>query len=92
MTKATEARAKMQAMTEARDTEQLLSDLAVLEGQMVGFGTEEQRIVAAVISDTIEARHDLGDAMEAIFMDEEWFGTYGEALTLAYAAATLATV
>ena len=86
------ARAKMVAMTEARSTEQLFSDLAVLESQTTGYGTEEQRMVAALISDTIETRHNLTDALEAVFMDEEWFGTYNEALLLAYAAATLTTV
>ena len=85
------AKAKMVAMTEARSTEQLFSDLAVLESQTVGYGTEEQRLVAAIISDTIETRHNLTPALEAIFDDEEWFGTYNEALRMALLS-TYATV
>lgn len=84
--KATAAKNKMQAMLDARDTDSLFSDLRVLEGQKVNGGTNEQRIVGAMIADTIEHRHGLGDAMEAIYMDENWYGTYLQALELAYVA------
>lgn len=83
---ATAIRSQMIEMTEARETEQLFSDLAVLEEQMEGNGTAEQRMVAAMISDIIEKRHGLGPAMDVIFEDIDYAGTYREALELAYVA------
>lgn len=82
------AKAKMQTMIEARTTDQLFADLEVLDSYRVdGFlPLEEYRMTHAMIADTIEARHGLQDAMEAIFEDMDYAGTYTEALRLAYVA------
>ncbi len=92
MSKVQELKAKMQTMTEARTTEQLFSDLAELETRKVvgtmgmrNLPTAEERMVEALIADTIEARHGLESAMEAIFT-EDYAGTYTDALMLAYVA------
>jgi hypothetical protein len=43
----------------------------------------EERLTMALIADCIEVRHNLNDAMNAIFEDEDYIGTYHEALLMA---------
>jgi hypothetical protein len=83
------AKDKMQAMIQARSTEQLFSDLEELDSRRNAEGflpLEEQRLVHAMIADAIEARHGLQDAMDAIFEDLDYAGSYADALRLAYVA------
>jgi hypothetical protein len=81
-------REKMIRLIQARSTDQLFADLAELDSRRVnGFlPLEEQRLVHAMISDVIETRHDLSAAMDAIFLDENYAGSYSDALRLAYVA------
>lgn len=88
------ARDKMQAKIDARTTEELFSDLTLLDTYriesptMAGFmyfEHEEHRMIHAMMADTIEARHDLHDAMEEIFMADDYAGSYLDALKEAYA-------
>lgn len=83
-----EALRKMTRMIQARSTEQLFSDLAELDSRRVNgaLPLDEQRIVHAMISDAIETRHNLTDAMDVIFSDENYAGSYSDALRLAYVA------
>ena len=72
----------MQTMIESRTTDQLLVDLTHLETLPK---TPETRMVGAKISDVITAREGIDDDLEEIFMDEEFTGTYLEAILIALA-------
>lgn len=48
--------------------------------------TEAERLTRATISDVIETRHNLTAAMDAIYADDDFTGTYTEALMVALAA------
>lgn len=78
------AEQKLEAKIEAQTTVQLFAALDMLEGQVTGHFnaglSQEERLVKAKISDVIERRHNLNDAMEQIFMSDDWRGTYTEAL------------
>lgn len=80
------AKEKMLKMIQARTTDQLFADLAEIDSRRVnGFLPEEgQRLVHAMISDAIETRHKLTPAMDAIFADDTFAGSYSDALRLAY--------
>ncbi|GGJ58602.1 hypothetical protein [Glutamicibacter ardleyensis] len=75
---------KLKAKAAEQTTEQLFACMLLLDQQMEGFGTPEQRMVYASMADTIEERHGLNEAMETIFMDINYSGTYREALEVAY--------
>lgn len=92
-TKAAELKAKMQTMIESRDTAALFCMLDELDSHRVvtahgisSLPDEHERMVHAMIADTIEARHGLEAAMEAIFEDIDYAGSYTDALKLSYAA------
>ena len=81
------AKDKMQAMIEARSTEQLFDMLDILESEKTvgahgirNHPAPEKRMIEAMVADTIEIRHGLEAAMEEIFMDIEYSGTYTDAL------------
>lgn len=80
------AKDKLNDKVAQQSTEQLFACMVLLDQQMEGFGTPEQRMVYALMADTIETRHNLNDAMEVIFMDINYTGTYREALEVAYCA------
>ena len=87
------ARRQMEAIIEARTTEQLFADLITLDTHRNTDGMlplEEQRIVNSTITDIIATRHNLNDALDAIYADETWYGTSREALRLALTKATKA--
>lgn len=72
----------MIAKITARTTDQLLADLTHL-GTMAS--TQETRLVAAMISDVITEREGIDAQLDEIFMDEDFEGTYLEAILLALA-------
>jgi hypothetical protein len=66
-----------------RTTDQLMAALHHLEGQ--GQLGAEHRMVKACMSDVVEERHQLTEAMDALY-GTDYAGTYTEALTLCLAA------
>jgi hypothetical protein len=77
------ARIKLESAIDAKSTATLLAAHGTLEAKADKL--PEERLTAALIADCIEARHNLGDAMNAIFEDEDYAGTYHEALLMALA-------
>jgi hypothetical protein len=69
----------------AQTTDKLLGALMLLERRDL---TSEERLARAVMCDTIEERHGLSDAMNAIYGDDDYDGTYTEALVQALASVT----
>lgn len=67
-----------------QDTDTLLGALRILGAK--GKLTEVESMTHAAICDAITIRHGLDDALDAIFMDEAFRGTYAAALVLALAA------
>lgn len=79
---------KLAAAVTARTTEELFSDLEELDKHREPNGmlpTPEERMVAALIATVIERRHDLTDALDAIWADG-YDGLYTLALRQAYDA------
>ncbi|SLE11498.1 Uncharacterised protein [Mycobacteroides abscessus subsp. bolletii] len=76
------AREKLRAKIEARTTPQLLSYLAHLETMT---GTPETRLLGALIADTITEREGIDAALDAVFADETFNGTYLDAIRTALA-------
>lgn len=68
----------------ARDTDTLIGALLILE--QAGTHSEEERLTRAAISDVIEERHGLTDALDVIYADEDYAGTYTEAILAALKA------
>lgn len=86
------AKDRLQAKVEARTTAQLFEMLDMLDAMRVTtpggaliLATQEERIAAAAISDTIEAREGLAESMDRIFDNIDYTGTYTEALRQAMA-------
>jgi len=75
------ARIKLETAIEAKDTATLLAAHFAIETKASKDAAE--RLTAALIADCIEDRHNLNDAMNAIFEDEDYAGTYHEALLMA---------
>lgn len=73
---------KLQAAINARTTPQLLSYLAHLETMT---RTSETRLLGALIADTITEREGIDDALDKVFADETFNGTYLDAIRLALA-------
>jgi hypothetical protein len=72
----------LKALAAKQSTDTLLAACALLDAQETTDAAE--RMTRAAMADVIEERHNLGDAMDAIF-DENFSGTYTEALVLALA-------
>ena len=66
-----------------RDTDTLIGALLILEAK--GNLSADERMVKAATSDAITERHSLDDLMDEIFMDDEFTGTYTDALLVALA-------
>lgn len=77
------ARTNLEAAIAAQSTATLLAAHVAIETQAVK--DEAERLTAALIADCVEARHNLSDAMNAIFEDDDFEGTYHEALLIALA-------
>ncbi|SII07406.1 Uncharacterised protein [Mycobacteroides abscessus subsp. abscessus] len=73
---------KLRAAINARTTPQLLSYLAHLETMT---STPEIRLVGAMIADTITEREGIDDALNKVFADETFTGTYLDAIRAALA-------
>ncbi|BBB42882.1 hypothetical protein [Mycobacteroides abscessus] len=73
---------KLRAKIEAHTTPQLLSYLAHLETMT---STPEIRLVGAMIADTITEREGIDDALNKVFADETFDGTYLDAIRAALA-------
>lgn len=69
----------------ARDTDVLIGALLLLDAKGQGSLTEAERLVQAITSDVITERHDLSDSLDAVLFDEEFEGTYTEALLICLA-------
>lgn len=76
------ARDRLQGAINARSTVQLLSYLAHLETMT---RTPETRLLGALIADTITEREGIDDALDAVFQDETFNGTYLDAIRIALA-------
>lgn len=88
---ATPAQARMTGRIEVQTTGELfrvLDDLDVLKGRLARNHPEAAnlRMVAAHVSDVITAREGIDEQLEAIFMDDDYTGTYTEAMRRAIAA------
>jgi hypothetical protein len=59
-------------------TDILLGALVILE--KVAAPSVEERMTKAAISDVITERHDLDDLMDEIYMDDDYAGTYTDAI------------
>jgi hypothetical protein len=77
------ARERLTARIEAQTTDQLLAVLAELDRK--AKKTEEERLVAAAVSDVITTREGIDAELDAIFADVEYDGTYYEAILIALA-------
>jgi hypothetical protein len=64
-------------------TETLIGSLLMLE--QVTTLSQAERLVKSVVSDVIEERHNLADAMDEIYADLDYTGTYTDALIAALA-------
>lgn len=87
---ATPAQARMTGRIEVQTTAQLfavLDDLDVLKGRLAPAHPEAQnlRMVAAAVADVITAREGINDQLDAIFLDDDFEGTYTEAMRRAIA-------
>ncbi|WP_100483129.1 hypothetical protein [Mycobacteroides abscessus] len=78
----TSASDKLRAVINARTTPQLLSYLAHLETMT---RTPETRLLGAMIADTITEREGIDVALDAVFADETFNGTYLDAIRAALA-------
>lgn len=81
-TTANAAQQMFTAHIEAQTTDQLFAILDIMEAK--AKRTSDERMIKAAVSDTIEARHNLEDAMDRIYMDDDFEGTYTDALRIAY--------
>lgn len=75
---------KAKAATQSTDT--LMGALVILDAK--DTRDEQERMVYAAMADVIEERHGLTDAMDTIYGDESYIGTYADALLIALAAVT----
>lgn len=75
----------LKAAAAKHDTATLLGALYVLEAK--GNLSNEERMVKAATSDAITERHDLDALMDEIFMDDDFAGTYTDAIEIALAMA-----
>lgn len=73
---------ELRAKIEAHSTPQLLSYLAHLETMA---STPEAQLLGAMIADTITDREGIDDALDAVFADEGFNGTYLDAIRAALA-------
>ncbi|WP_100523079.1 hypothetical protein [Mycobacteroides abscessus] len=73
---------KLQAAVNTRTTPQLLSYMAHLETMTA---TSETRLLGALIADTITEREGIDDALNKVFADETFNGTYLDAIRAALA-------
>lgn len=65
------------------DTETLIGALLILEAK--NSLTNEERMVKAATSDVITERHDIDGAMEEVFMNMGFTGTYTDAILICLA-------
>lgn len=79
---ATTAQQMFTAHIESQTTDQLFAILDVMEAK--AKRTPDERMIKASVSDAIEARHNLEAAMDKIYMDDNFEGTYTDALRIAY--------
>lgn len=84
----TTARAMLDAMIEGQSTDQLLALHAELDAMKAK--TQEARLISALAADKITERLDIDAEIEVIFMDDDFGGTYHEAILMAMAAKGMA--
>lgn len=75
----------LKAAAAKQTTDQLLTACDLIDAQATT--TPDERMVRAAMADAIEERHNLADAMDTIYGDLEFEGTYTDALRLALAKA-----
>lgn len=83
MTQTTTAIEALKAAAAKLTTAQLLDACDLIEAKATT--TSDERLVRAAMSDVIEERHDLAEAMDAIYADVDYDGTYTAALRAALA-------
>ncbi|SKV05549.1 Uncharacterised protein [Mycobacteroides abscessus subsp. bolletii] len=74
---------ELRAKIEAHTTPQLLSYMAHLETMT---STPETRLVGAMIADAVTEREGIDDALDKVFADETFNGSYLDAIRLALGA------
>lgn len=67
-------------MMDARTTAQLLSDLEILQ---TFPSTPETRLVGAMIADTVTDREGIDSALDDVFSNDDFAGTYLDAMRIA---------
>ena len=80
-TTAPAAMTKIRVLAEAQTTEALFASLLHMESGEMG---NAERMVRAAICDVIEERHGLTDAIDAIYMADDFDGSYTDAMLLAH--------
>jgi hypothetical protein len=70
------------------DTAQLMLMAGLINAQAVK--SDEDKIMASVIADTVAARHNLIETLDAICEDVDYEGTYYDALVLELAIRNIA--
>lgn len=78
------ARDALAAKVSSQTTDMLFAALA----QIDKLESPEHRMVHAYITGELEERHGLTELMDAIYMDDNYTGTYADAIRLAYAIKT----
>lgn len=73
----------LKATAANQSTNTLLGALLLLDAK--GNLTNEERMVWAATADVITEREGINDAMETVFMDDEFTGTYTDAILICLA-------
>lgn len=76
--------ALLKSKSERQSTDVLLSSMLLLEKR--GMREEAERLTHAVIGDVLLARLGIEYEFDVIFFDEDFDGTYAEAMLMAMAA------
>lgn len=75
----------LKAAAEPRSTQQLLACLRLMDAQP-GSKSHEERMVYAAMADVVTEREGIDEAMDAVFGDLEFVGTYADAIAQCLAA------
>ena len=75
----------LKATTATQSTDVLLGALLLLDMKGQANLTEAERLVQGITSDVITERHNLNDTLDEILFDEEFEGTYTDAIMICLA-------
>jgi hypothetical protein len=77
--------AALKTIATEQPTDTLMGTLLLLDAKGQGNLGEAERLVQGITSDVITERHGLNDAMDAILLNEDFEGTYTDALLICLA-------